>query len=139
MKKDEINKRLDDFSHDDAEFAAFVMKCDKLYWLYDKEKVLNLVTETFSSLPIGTKTRCIQIINDALQFEESKVIGYGRVYIFKDYFILADDLFSIWKSLLNYAETIHRKISFTDVYGYSSASSPKLGLPYNITFVIKEL
>ena len=139
MKKEEINKRLDDFSHDDAEFAAFIKKCDKRYWLYDKEKVLNLITETFSSLQIGTKTRCIQIINDALQFEESKVIGYGRVYIFKDYFILDEDLFSIWKNLLNYAETIHRKIYFTGVYGYSATVSPKLGLPYNITFVIKEL
>ena len=137
MKRDEIDARLAEWSKIDHEFAEFINCSNKVYWMHEEEKVYELIHKTFSSLSLGTQTSCMQIIRQALHFESTRKIGYGTVHIFERYFIDKEDLLIIWKHISDYAKTIRRTMSVTEVYGYPKGSSPKLGQPYNVNFVIR--
>lgn len=138
MTRDEIDLRLAEWSKIDHEFAEFINGSNKAYWMYEEEKVYRLIQDVFSSKPVGTTTSCTLIIREALNFESTEKIGYGTVHIFKDYFINEEDLFIIWKHLSDYAKTIGRHMSVSEAYGYPIGSSPKLGLPYNVQFIMKD-
>ena len=136
MTRDEIDLRLAEWSKIDHEFAEFINGSNKVYWMYEEAKVYKLIEDVFSSKPVGTITSCTQIIREALCFELTKKIGYGMVHVFKDYFIDEEDLFIIWKYMSDYAKDNNITISTKEAYGYSQDSSPKLGLPYNVNFII---
>ena len=136
MTRGDIDARLAEWSKIDHEFAEFINGSNKVYWMYEEEKVYGLIQDVFSSKPAGTITSCAQIIREALNFESTKKIGYGTVHIFKDYFIDEEDLFIIWKHLSDYTKDNNITISTKEAYGYSQDSSPKLGLPYNVNFII---
>ena len=138
MTRDEIDSRLAEWTKIDHEFAEFINGSNKVYWMYEAEKVLEQIHKAFASVHVGSRTSCIQIIHDALHFESTKKIGYGTVHIFKDYFIDEEDLFIIWKHIADYAKTIGRLMSVSEAYGYPNGSSPKLGQPYNVHFIMKE-
>lgn len=136
MTPEEINSRITEWCQIDDEFAEFIKNCNKVYWMYDEEKVYELIQNIFSSQPVGAITSCTQMIREALHFESTKKIGYGIVHIFKDYFIDEEDLFIIWKHMSDYAKDNDIIISTKEAYGYPKDSSPKLGLPYNVNFLI---
>lgn len=138
MTHDEIDSRLAEWTKNDHEFAEFINSSNKVYWMYEEEKVYRLIQDVFSSKPVGTITSCTQIIREALNFESMKKIGYGTVHIFKDYFIDEEDLFIIWNQMLDYAKSTGRLMSVSEAYGYPNGSSPKLGKPYNVHFIMKE-
>lgn len=139
MTHGDIDARLAEWSKIDHEFAEFINGSNKVYWMYEAEKVFEQIQKVFISVPVGTRTSCIQIIHDALHFESTKKIGYGTVHIFKDHFIDEEDLLIIWKHIADYAKTIGRLMSVTEAYGYPIGSSPKLGQPYNVYFIMKEV
>ena len=136
MTRGDIDARLAEWCKIDHEFAEFINGSNKVYWMYEEEKVYGFIQDVFSSKPAGTITSCGQIIREALNFESTKKIGYGTVHIFKDYFIDEEDLFMIWKHMSDYAKDNNITISTKEAYGYSQDSSPKLGLPYNVNFII---
>ena len=136
MTRGDIDARLAEWSKIDHEFAEFINGSNKVYWMYEEEKVYGLIQDVFSSKPAGTITSFAQIIREALNFESTKKIGYGTVHIFKDYFIDEEDLFIIWKHMSDYTKDNSITISTKEAYGYSQDSSPKLGLPYNVNFII---
>lgn len=138
MTPEEINSRITEWCRIDDEFAEFIKNCNKVYWMYEAEKVYEKIHKAFASVPVGTRTSCIQIIHDALHFESTKKIGYGTVHIFEHYFIDEEDLLIIWKHISDYAITIGRIMSVSEAYGYPIGSSPKLGQPYNVNFILKE-
>ena len=45
MTNNDIDIRLNEWREIDSEFAQFLETCNKKYWMYDKEKVLNLIVE----------------------------------------------------------------------------------------------
>ena len=137
MTIDEINARINEWCKIDSEFAKFIKNCNKQYWMYDKEKVLNLIYKRFSEIKIGERTNCMQIISDALNYENFKKVGYGQVYIYKNYFIDDEDLLFIYNEISNYSKKTGRIMSFNKTYGYPKGSHPKLGLPYNLSFIME--
>ena len=139
MTRDEIDLRLAEWSKNDHQFAEFINNSNKVYWMYEEVKVYRLIQDVFSSKPVGANTSCAQIIREALYFESTQKIGYGTVHIFKDYFIDEEDLSIIWQHIADYAKTIGRLMSVTEAYGYPIGSSPKLGQPYNVYFIMKEV
>jgi hypothetical protein len=54
-------------------------------------------------------------------------------------FIDEEDLFVIWKHIAEYAKNSGRLMSVTEAYGYPIGSFPKLGQPYNVNFIMKEV
>lgn len=138
MTHDEIDSRLAEWTKIDHQFAEFINGNNKVYWMYEEEKVYRLIQDVFSSKPAGTITSCAQIIREALNFESTKKIGYGLVHIFEHYFIDEEDLLIIWKHISDYAKSTGKLMSVSEAYGYPNGSSPKLGQPYNVHFIMKE-
>ena len=138
MTHDEIDSRLAEWTKNDHEFAEFINGNNKVYWMYEAEKVFEQIHKAFASVPVGTRTSCILIIHDALHFESTKKIGYGVVHIFEHYFIDEEDLLIIWKHISDYAKSTGKLMSVSEAYGYPNGSSPKLGKPYNVHFIMKE-
>ena len=138
MTNNDIDIRLNEWREIDSEFAQFLETCNKKYWMYDKEKVLNLIYKRFSEIKNGERTNCMQIISDALKYDSFKKVGYGQVYMYENYFIDSEDLLFIYNEISNYAKRIGRIMYFNKPYGYQKDSHPKLGMPYNISFIIEE-
>lgn len=138
MNQDQIKDRLDEWCQIDEEFAEFLETTQKVYWMFDEINVLNLIKSNFASIPIGNETTCIQVIYDTLSFESLKRTRYGTILIFEKYFIDREDLMDIWAEIDEHVRSIGRIMSVTEAYGYPKDSHPKLGLPYNLRFVMRE-
>lgn len=138
MTFEQIKYRLDEWCQIDEEFAEFLKITQKVYWMYDEINVLNLIKRAFASMPIGNESTCIQVIYDTLKFESLKRTRYGSILIFEKYFVDREDLMDIWAEINEYVRSIGRIMSVTEAYGYPKDSHPKLGLPYNLRFVMME-
>lgn len=138
MTVEQIEERLNEWSQIDEEFAEYIETTQKVYWMYDEANVFNLIKSAFASIPIGGHGSCIQIIYDIFKLESFKETKYGTILIFEEYFIDNEDLFYIWGEICDYVHSIGRIMSVTEAYGYPKGSHPKLGLPYNLRFVMKE-
>lgn len=138
MNQDQIKDRLDEWCQIDEEFAEYLKTTQKVYWMYDEDNVFNLIKSSIASIPIGTQGCCIQIIYDTFKFESLKKTKYGTILIFEKYFIDTEDLLLIWSKIDDYVRSIGREMSVTEAYGYPKNSHPKLGMPYNLIFIMKK-
>ena len=56
MTPEEINSRITEWCRIDDEFAEFITNCNKVYWMYEAEKVFEQIHKAFASVPVGTRT-----------------------------------------------------------------------------------
>ena len=138
MTTGEVTNRLVEWCEIDSKFAEFLRTCNRRYWMYDDEYVLGLIAKKFSEVPMGVRVRIADIVNETFGFEELRRVGSGWVYIFEKYFIDGEDLRVIERFICEYAKGIHRYMDVPEAYGYPPNSHPKLGMLYNLYFIMKE-
>lgn len=121
---------------DDPEYVRFVKRTKKAYFGDVFEEKFKVICDHLMSLPGGTKTSDIKMMDELFGFEKEFRIppigtAYHIIYLFKDFFIDQWDMFYFFSIRNKFAD--YHGINFLSPYG----NARYLGCPYFLAYIIE--